>query len=298
MIAKGLFPRLPARLPRRKFYLLSLWFSCVHSLIFGRFLQCMILTEFVICKLGRSKIPRLPARDTPLVWPRKVSLVRWRRPFRDDEDTGMVDGERVELRPSCYPVLLRVPPLLQICAEYRCEYCCDSSSTLKGRSKRQRRARLTTLPSCKAASRVVQYVVSSDEESLRNLCSPRFLLLRRPSLGASVEGPNLAESSSSRKGWAAASGSGVAHGAPPVDPAEAAACTTEGIGRWAPFSPLAAEEKLVSLRKIRLLREQLSASQESLAARLEVERLTEDAKEKAEREAADFATSWPRMKSF
>ena len=52
---------------------------------------------------------------------------------------------------------------------------------------------------------------------------------------------------------------------------------------------LAAEEKLgVAEEEIRLLREQLSVSQESLAARFEVERLAEDAKEKAEREAVDL----------
>ena len=52
---------------------------------------------------------------------------------------------------------------------------------------------------------------------------------------------------------------------------------------------LAAEEKLgAAEEEIRLLREQLSANQESLAARFETERLAEEAKEKAEREALDL----------
>ncbi|KAK0599495.1 hypothetical protein LWI29_005832 [Acer saccharum] len=52
---------------------------------------------------------------------------------------------------------------------------------------------------------------------------------------------------------------------------------------------LAAEEKLgAAEEEIRLLREQLSASQESLAARFDTERLAEEAKEKAEREALDL----------
>ncbi|KAK0607612.1 hypothetical protein LWI29_017410 [Acer saccharum] len=52
---------------------------------------------------------------------------------------------------------------------------------------------------------------------------------------------------------------------------------------------LAAEEKLgAAEEEVRLLREQLSASQESLAARFETERLAEEAKERAEREALDL----------
>ncbi|KAK0586508.1 hypothetical protein LWI29_008170 [Acer saccharum] len=52
---------------------------------------------------------------------------------------------------------------------------------------------------------------------------------------------------------------------------------------------MAAEEKLgAAEEEVRLLREQLSASQESLAARFETERLAEEAKERAEREALDL----------
>ncbi|KAK0593856.1 hypothetical protein LWI29_034094 [Acer saccharum] len=52
---------------------------------------------------------------------------------------------------------------------------------------------------------------------------------------------------------------------------------------------LAAKEKLgAAEEEICLLREQLSASQESLAARFETERLAEEAKEKAEHEALDL----------
>ncbi|KAK1580809.1 hypothetical protein Q3G72_000332 [Acer saccharum] len=52
---------------------------------------------------------------------------------------------------------------------------------------------------------------------------------------------------------------------------------------------LATEEKLSAAEEeIRSLKDQLSASQESLAVRWEVERLAEEAKEKAEREALDL----------
>ncbi|KAK0573659.1 hypothetical protein LWI29_011623 [Acer saccharum] len=230
----------------------------------------------------------------------------------------------------------------------------------------------------KRASRVVQYVVSSDEEVIE-----KPVLAEAPSAetavpGASVERPDLAESplpegvnnfgastisqanatpppvatnepdtsfvgqpgspdrkepidkpGSSRQAGATASGSGVAHEAPPIDPTEAGEgvefvslsdftaaeiCShimnnnvyvAEKLSTEETHSQqlaqlrksadgylsaqLAAEEKLNTVEEeIRLLREQLSANQESLAARFEVERLAEEAKEKAEREALDL----------
>ncbi|KAK0571694.1 hypothetical protein LWI29_020109 [Acer saccharum] len=262
----------------------------------------------------------------------------------------------------------------------------------------------------KRVSRVVQYVVSSDEE-----VTEEPVLAEAPSAettvpGASVERPDLAESplpegannfdastipqasatpppatadepgasfvgqpgppgrkeptekpGSLRQDGATASGSGVAHETPPVDPTEAGEgvetvslsdftaakiCTymmnnnvyvgegweelkKRSCNRKMEFffnchsleqtstlaaeklsieenhtqqlaqlresadgylsAQLAAEEKLgAAEEEIRLLREQLSASQESLAARFETERLAEEAKEKAEREALDL----------
>ncbi|KAK0578325.1 hypothetical protein LWI29_008672 [Acer saccharum] len=55
------------------------------------------------------------------------------------------------------------------------------------------------------------------------------------------------------------------------------------------FAQIAAEEKLSAAEeKVRLLKKQLSASQESLVARLEAKRVAEEDKEKAEREALDL----------
>ena len=52
---------------------------------------------------------------------------------------------------------------------------------------------------------------------------------------------------------------------------------------------LAAEEKLLAAEEeVRLLREQLSRSQDALAAHLEGERLATEAKERAERESEDL----------
>ena len=52
------------------------------------------------------------------------------------------------------------------------------------------------------------------------------------------------------------------------------------------FAQLAVEEKLSDTEKeIHLLKQQLSASQDSLTARFESERLAEDAREKAEHES-------------
>ncbi|KAK0582871.1 hypothetical protein LWI29_030596 [Acer saccharum] len=52
---------------------------------------------------------------------------------------------------------------------------------------------------------------------------------------------------------------------------------------------IAAEEKLFAAdEEVCLLKEQLSTSQESLAAHLEAERVAEEAKEKAERETLDL----------
>ncbi|KAK0582902.1 hypothetical protein LWI29_030944 [Acer saccharum] len=270
----------------------------------------------------------------------------------------------------------------------------DPSSDLiprVGRGKRPAEGILDhTARPLKRASRVAQYVVSSDEE-----VTEEPVLAEAPSAettvpGASVERPDPAESplpegtnnfdastipqasvtpppattdgpdasfvgqpgppgrkeptkkpGSSRQDEATASGSGVAHEAPPVDPTEAGKgvetvslsdftaaeiCTyimnnnvyvgedweelkKRSCNRKMEFffnchsllaqlrestdgylsAQLAAEEKLgAAEEEIRLLREQLSASQESLAARFETERLAEEAKEKAEREALDL----------
>ncbi|KAK0596415.1 hypothetical protein LWI29_015485 [Acer saccharum] len=251
----------------------------------------------------------------------------------------------------------------------------------------------------KRASRVVQYVVSSDEEVVEEpvLAEAPSVEMAVPGAsvetavpGASVERPDLAESplpegvnqfgastipqtsatpppaaadepdtsfvgqpgspgrkeptdkpGSSRQAGTTASGSGVAHEAPPIDPTEAGEgaefvslsdFTTAEIcshimnnnvyvgegweqikkgscNRKMEFffnchsllaqlresadgylsAQLATEEKLnTAEEEIRLLREQLSANQESLAARFKAERLAEEAKEKAEREALDL----------
>ena len=55
---------------------------------------------------------------------------------------------------------------------------------------------------------------------------------------------------------------------------------------------LATDEKLsVVEEEIKLLKEQLSRSQDSLAARMEAERLAEEAKDKAKRESEDLRTN-------
>ncbi|KAK1580982.1 hypothetical protein Q3G72_001883 [Acer saccharum] len=313
----------------------------------------------------------------------------------------------------------------------------DPSSDLTPRTGRGKRPVEGTLDHTarpvKRASRVVQYVVSSDEEVAEEPVLAEVPSAKTTVPRASVEGPDLAESpflegvssfgasaipptsaapppvaadkpntsfvgqprspgqqgptdkpGSSRQDGASASGSGVAHGAPSIDPAEAGegdesvslsdftaaeicsyimnnniyvgesweqmkkgSCNkkmefffnchslmlselTDNYRRGNFLSrdlkrmrdqaslleaeklsaeethaqqlaqlresadghlsaQLAAEEKLgVAEEEIRLLREQLSVSQESLAARFEVERLAEDAKEKAEREAVDL----------
>ncbi|KAK0600499.1 hypothetical protein LWI29_015539 [Acer saccharum] len=242
----------------------------------------------------------------------------------------------------------------------------------------------------KRASRVVQYVVSSDEEVTKEPVLAEAPSAETTVPGASVERPDLAESplpegannfdastipqasatpppatadepgasfvgqlgppgrkeptekpGSSRQDGATASGLGVAHEAPPIDPTEAGEgvetvslsdfttveiCTymmnnnvyvgegweelkKRSCNRKMEFffncysllaqlresadgylsAQLVAEEKLgAAEEEIRLLREQLSASQESVAARFETERLAEEVKEKAEREALDL----------
>ncbi|KAK0607104.1 hypothetical protein LWI29_009391 [Acer saccharum] len=237
----------------------------------------------------------------------------------------------------------------------------DPSSNLTPRTGRGKRSAEGTpdhiAQPLKRASRVMQYVVSSDEEVVEEPVLAEAPSAETAVLEASVERPDLAESplpevvnqfgastipqtsatpppvaadepdtsfvgqprssgrkeptdkpGSSRQAGATASGSGVAHEAPPIDPTE--------VGEGVEFislsdftaaeicshimnnnvyvdgnlsAQLAAEEKLNTAEKeIRLLREQLSANQESLAARFEAERLAEEAKEKAEREALDL----------
>ncbi|KAK0585643.1 hypothetical protein LWI29_031746 [Acer saccharum] len=223
----------------------------------------------------------------------------------DDEDTGDVDGERVELRPSPVrpgaaastpTVTANVATSTAATAPSRKgnekvgvsgvaseilifdanvpETPLDPSSDLNPRTGRGKRpAEGTpdhTARPVKRASRVVQYVVSSDEEVVEEPVLAEVPSAETTVPGASVDGPDLADSSfpegassfgasaipptsatpppvaadkpntsfvgqpgspgrqgptdkpgSSRQDGAAASGSGVAHRAPPIDPAEA-----------------------------------------------------------------------------
>ena len=62
---------------------------------------------------------------------------------------------------------------------------------------------------------------------------------------------------------------------------------------------LAAEEKLSAAEEEnQSLQEQLAESQASFAEHLEAERLTKEAKKRAEREFEDCATSWPLRMPF
>ncbi|KAK0572445.1 hypothetical protein LWI29_031558 [Acer saccharum] len=432
MIAKGLFPRLPARLPR----------------LYDFDRVCDLQAQVVKNSEAASK------RHAAGLAKEGVASLDGGDPS-DDENIGDVDRERVELgtSPVCPDAAASTPTVTDSVAASTAastaatapsrkgkekvgvsgvaseipifdanvpETPLDPSSDLNPRTGRGKRpvegTPDRTARPVKRASRVVQYVVSSDEEVAEEPVLAEVPSAETTVPGASVEGPNLAESSfpegassfgataipptsatpppaaaekpsssfagqpgspgrqgptdkpgSSRQGEAAASGSGVAHGAPPVDPAEAGEgdesvslsdftaaeicsylmnnnvyvgesweqikkgscnkkmefffnCYSLDLKRLREQSSLseakkleaeethaqqlaqlresadghlsarlAAEEKLVvAEEEIRLLREQLSASQESFAARLEVERLTEDAKERAEREAADL----------
>ncbi|KAK0591299.1 hypothetical protein LWI29_038178 [Acer saccharum] len=271
MIAKGLFPRLPARLPRPRAVKNSEAASKRHA-----------------AGLAKEGVASPDGGDPS-----------------DDENTGDVDRERVELgtSPVCPDAAASTPAVTDSVAASTAatapsrkgkekvgvsgvaseipifdanvpETPLDPSSDLNPRTGRGKRpAEGTpdrTARPVKRASRVVQYVVSSDEEVAEEPVLAEVPSAETTVPGASVEGPNLAESSflegassfgasaipptsatpppaaaekpstsfagqpgspgrqgptdkpgSSRQGEAAASGSGVAHGAPPVDPAEA-----------------------------------------------------------------------------
>ncbi|KAK0570632.1 hypothetical protein LWI29_004136 [Acer saccharum] len=253
MIAKGLFPRLPARLPR--------------------------LYDFDrVCDLQARAVKNSEAaskRHAAGLAKEGVASPDGGDPS-DDENTGDVDGERVELGTS--PV------------------CPDAAASTPAVTDSVAASTAATAPSCKGKEKVGVSGVASeipifDANVLETPLDPSSdlnprtgrdeevaeepVLAEVPSTettvpGASVEGPNLAESSfpegassfgasaipptsatpppaaaekpstsfagqpgspgrqgptdkpgSSRQGEAAASGSGVAHGAPPVDPAEA-----------------------------------------------------------------------------
>ncbi|KAK0573752.1 hypothetical protein LWI29_013027 [Acer saccharum] len=419
MIAKGLFPRLPARL---------LAVFAVYD--FDR--VCDLQARAVKNSEAASKRHAVGLAKEGVASPDGGDP-------SDDEDTGDVDGERVELRPSpVRPGAAASTPAATATATVAASTAAttpsckgkekvgvsgvaseipifdanvpktppDPSSGLNPRTGRGKRpAEGTpdhTARPVKRASRVVQYVVSSDEggPDLAESSFPEGV----SSFGASAIPPTSAtpppvaadkpntsfvgqpgspgqqgptdKPGSSRQNGASTSGSGVAHGAPPIDPAEAGegdefvslsnftaaeicsyimnnnvyvgesweqmkkgSCNKKmefffnchsllqatkffvegfeapaGAGLSLEAEKLSAEEthaqQLAQLREsadghlsaqlaakeklgvaeeeIRLLREQLSASQESLAARLEVERLAEDVKEKAEREAVDL----------
>ncbi|KAK0577888.1 hypothetical protein LWI29_001848 [Acer saccharum] len=337
MIAKGLFPRLPARLPR--------------------------LYDFDrVCDLQARAVKNSEAaskRHAAGLAKEGVASPDGGDPS-DDENVGDVDGERVDLGTSVCPDDAANTPVVKdgVAASTAAstaatapsrkgkekvgvsgmaseipifdanvpETPLDPSSDLNPRTGRGKRpAEGTpdrTARPVKRASRVVQYVVSSDEEVAEEPVLAEVPSAETTVPGALVEGPNLAESPlrEGASSFGATAIPPISATPPPaaaeknecflccssVDPAEAgegdetvslsdftaaeiSTCAAEGVGRWAPFARLAAEEKLVvAEEEIRLLREQLSASQESLAARLEAERLTEGAKEKAEREAADL----------
>ncbi|KAK0585815.1 hypothetical protein LWI29_034318 [Acer saccharum] len=285
MIAKGLFPRLPARLPR--------------------------LYDFDrVCDLQARAVKNSEAaskRHAAGLAKEGVASPDGGDPS-DDENVGDVDGERVDLGTSVCPDDAANTPVVKdgVAASTAAstaatapsrkgkekvgvsgmaseipifdanvpETPLDPSSDLNPRTGRGKRpAEGTpdrTARPVKRASRVVQYVVSSDEEVAEEPVLAEVPSAETTVPGAPVEGPNLAESplregassfgataippisatpppaaaektssscagqsgssgqqgptdkpGSSRQGEAAASGSGVAHGAPPVDPAEA-----------------------------------------------------------------------------
>ncbi|KAK0573835.1 hypothetical protein LWI29_014302 [Acer saccharum] len=391
MIAKGLFPRLPARLPR--------------------------LYDFDrVCDLQARAVKNSEAaskRHAAGLAKEGVASPDGGDPS-NDEDTGDVDGERVELRPS--PVRPGAAASTPAATSTVAASTAATAPSRKGKEKVRVSGVASEIPIFDAdvpetppdPSSDLNPRTGRDEEVTEELVLAEVPSTETTVPGASVEGPDLAESpfpegvssfgasaipptsatpppvatdkpntsfvgqpgspgrqgptdkpGSSRQDGASASGSGVAHGAPPIDPAEAG----EGdefvslsdftaaeicsyimnnnvyVGEsWEQMkkgscnkkmefffnchslaslleaeklsaeethaqqlaqlresadghlsAQLAAEEKLgVAEKEIRLLREQLSASQESLAARLEVERLAEDAKEKTEREAVDL----------
>ncbi|KAK0594230.1 hypothetical protein LWI29_020845 [Acer saccharum] len=353
MIAKGLFPRLPARLPR--------------------------LYDFDrVCDLQARAVKNSEAaskRHAAGLAKEGVASPDGGDPS-DDENVGDVDGERVDLGTSvCPDDAASTPVVTDSVAASTAASTAATAPSRKGKEKVGVSGVATegtpdrTARPVKRASRVVQYVVSSDEEVAEEPVLAEVPSAETTVPGASVEGPNLAESplregASSfvllpfpqsvqllqqlRKkrvllvlGEAAASGSGVAHGAPPVDPAEAGEgdetvslsdftaaeicsylmnnnvyvgesweqikkgscnkkmefffnCYSLQLAQLRESADghlsarLAAEENWLLLKKRFAYCESNSASQESLAARLEAERLTEDAKEKAEREAADL----------
>ncbi|KAK0572997.1 hypothetical protein LWI29_001633 [Acer saccharum] len=356
MIAQGLFPRLPARLPR----------------LYDFDRVCDLQAQAVKNSEAASK------RHASGLAKEGVASPDGGDPS-DDEETGDVDGWRVELRPS--PVRPGAAASTSAATSTTATTATVAASTAATAPSCKRPTEGTpdhTARPVKRASRVVQYVVSSDEEVAEEPVLAEVPSAETTVTGASVEGPDLAESpfpegvsgfgasaipptsatpppvaadkpntsfvgqpespgrqgptdkpGSSRQDGASASGSGVAHGVPPIDPAEAGEgdefvslsdFTTAEICSYIMnnniyvaekllaeethaqqlaqlresadghlSAQLATEEKLgVAEEEIRLLREQLSVSQESLAARFEVERLAEDAKEKAEREAVDL----------
>ncbi|KAK0585069.1 hypothetical protein LWI29_023016 [Acer saccharum] len=363
MIAKGLFPRLPARLPR--------------------------LYDFDrVCDLQARAVKNFEAaskRHAAGLAKEDVASPDGGDPS-DDEDTGDVDGGRVELRPS--PVrpsaaastsaataattatvaastaatapsrkgkeklgVSGVASEIPIFDADVPETPPDPSSDLNPRTGRGKRpAEGTpdhTARPIKRASRVVQYVVSSDEKVAKELVLAEVPSAETTVPGASVEGPDLAESpfperlssfgasaippTSATPPPVAADKPNTSFVGQPGSPVDKGQLINRGhpdrmgllhlvlalltellpliqlrllsakethaqqlaqLREWADghlSAQLAAEEKLgVAEEEIRLLREQLSTSQESLAARFEVERLAEDAKEKAEREAVDL----------
>ncbi|KAK0592109.1 hypothetical protein LWI29_013480 [Acer saccharum] len=209
MIAKGLFPRLPARLPR--------------------------LYDFDrVCDLQARavKILRLPVRDTPLVLAKEGVASPDGGDPSDDENVGDVDGERVDLGTSVCPDDAANTPVVKdgvaasIAASTAAtapsrkgkekvgvsgmaseipifdanvpETPLDPSSDLNPRTGRGKRpAEGTpdrTARPVKRASRVVQYVVSSDEEVAEEPVLAEVPSAETTVPGAPVEGPNLAES--------------------------------------------------------------------------------------------------------
>ncbi|KAK0578755.1 hypothetical protein LWI29_015694 [Acer saccharum] len=257
MIAKGLFPRLPARLPR--------------------------LYDFDrVCDLQARAVKNSEAaskRHAAGLAKEGVASPDGGDPS-DDEDTGDVDGERVELRPSpvCPGAAASIPAVTDSVAASTTASTAATAPSRKGKEKVGVSGVASEIPIFDANVPKTPLDPSSDlnpRTGRDEEVAEEPVLAEVPSAettvpGASVEGPNLAESSfpegvssfgasaipptsatpppvaaekpstsfagqpgspgrqgptdkpgSSRQDGAAASGSGVAHGAPPVDPAEA-----------------------------------------------------------------------------
>ncbi|KAK0573562.1 hypothetical protein LWI29_009920 [Acer saccharum] len=173
----------------------------------------------------------------------------------------------------------------------------------------------------KRASRVVQYVVSSDDKAVPPPEGVNELNVSAPTPPRAASPPRVA-SPPAAVGEPNVSSTGVAREAPPVGSTEADegtvslsdfsateicsylinhdVCIGEGWEhiKGKPYKrkmefffnchSLLPKKNCLLEEEIRLLKEQLSTSQESLAARLEAKRLAEEAKEKAEREALDL----------